>query len=60
MNDNDRFEKMAKLVNREYLITALENGKTRVAIAKEIGCALKTLNKAFRYHGITFPYVIKK
>lgn len=59
-DDAALFEKWAKLVNREYLIKAVEEGKPRKVIAKEIGCALKTLNKALRYHGIKFPYVIRK
>lgn len=55
--DAERFEKMTKLVNREYLITAIKSGKTQTALAKEIGCTRKTLRKALKYHKITLPYI---
>jgi len=59
-DDAALFEKWSKLCNRDYLIAAVESKKPRKIIAKEIGCALKTLNKALRYHGIKYPYIIRK
>lgn len=56
MNTTRDLEKWAKLMNREYLVSALRSGKTRAAIASEIGCDRKTLRRVLEYHNITRPY----
>lgn len=53
-------EKWAKLLDKEYLLSAIAAGKSQRTIASDIGCSPPTLRKALRYHGISYPYILKK
>lgn len=47
------------LTSREWLLGEIRAGKSGRQIAREIGCCERTIYKALRAAGITFPYVVK-
>ena len=47
-----------KLLDKEWLCEQLKNGATRKDIAAALGCELKNVRKAMRYHGIGYPLII--
>jgi len=60
MTTQDRIMEWVLLLNRDYLVAELRNGKSQRVIAKEIGCSKDTLREVLRYHGLQYPYVITR
>lgn len=44
------------LTDKDWLIEQLRSGKSRRALAREIGCDDKTLREALQLHGIHYPH----
>lgn len=48
-----------ELLDKEYLIQTYARCKNQVETAKEIGCGVRTLRNALRYHGLKKPFIVR-